>query len=129
MSPNNVVDQLSSEAMPIRERTIPNPSSGIGMGLLTGCQDRPYALELAMGLAARGVHVDVIGSDDIDSPELHNSPNLRFRNFSGSQDILLHVQIVLWMLFVHYAHMVSFAHRRKQKVLHILWNNTFEVFE
>ncbi|HEY6185204.1 MAG TPA: glycosyltransferase family 4 protein [Terriglobales bacterium] len=129
MSPNNVVDQLSSEAMPIRERTIPNPSSGIGMGLLTGCQDRPYALELAMGLAARGVHVDVIGSDDIDSPELHNTPNLRFLNFRGSQDIRFNFTKKLWKLFVYYAKLMRYAARRKPKVLHILWNNKFEVFD
>ena len=61
------------------------PTLGIEIGLLTGCQDRPYAFGLAMALVSKGVGVDVIGGDEIDSPELHVTPNLRFLNFRGNQ--------------------------------------------
>ena len=57
----------------------------IEIGLLTGCQDRPYAFGLAMALISKGVDLDIIGGDEIDSPELHTTPNLRFLNFRGSQ--------------------------------------------
>jgi glycosyltransferase involved in cell wall biosynthesis len=129
MPTNNVVDQPSSKVMSIQERTIPNPSSGIDMGLLTGCQDRPYAFELAMGLAACGVHVDVIGSDDIDSPELHTTANVRFLNFRGGQDTRFSFAKKLWKLLVYYLRLMRYAARRKAKVLHILWNNKFEAFD
>ena len=125
---NSVAEELSSKVMPVQGRTIPN-SEGIGIGLLTGCQDRPYAFELAMALASRGVHVDVIGSDDIDSPELHTTPNVRFFNFRGSQDTRLGFAIKLRKLLVYYARLMRYVTRPSPKVLHILWNNKFEAFD
>ena len=68
-----------------RSRKWPIALPAIEIGLLTGCQDRPYAFGLAMALVAKGVGVDVIGGDEIDSPELHVTPNLRFLNFRGDQ--------------------------------------------
>jgi hypothetical protein len=35
---------------------------------------------------SKAVSVDIIGGDEIDSPELHTTPNLRFLNFRGSQN-------------------------------------------
>src|SRR5690242_19689631 len=52
----------------------------VEVGLLTGCQDRPYAFGLAMALASMGVRLDFIGSEKEDSPELHHSPRLKFHN-------------------------------------------------
>src|SRR5277367_2317526 len=57
----------------------------IAIGLLTGCQDRPYAFGLAMALISNGTQVDVIGSEEVDSPEMHSTPGLRFLNMRGSR--------------------------------------------
>src|SRR6266481_6733090 len=50
----------------------------IEVGLLTGGQDRPYAFGLAMALVARGVCLDVVGNDDVDSPKLHATSAVNF---------------------------------------------------
>lgn len=108
---------------------MPNPPAGIEIGLLTGCQDRPYAFGLAMALISKGIRLDIIGSDDIDSPELHATPNLRFLSFRGSQRNNANVADKLSKLLVYYAKLIRYAARSKPKILHILWNNKFEFFD
>ena len=101
----------------------------IEMGLLTGCQDRPYAFGLAMALVAQGVGVDVIGGDEIDSPELHVTPNLRFLNFRGDQHAKASVAKKLSNLALYYGRLMRYAARSTPKLLHILWNNKIEWFD
>jgi D-inositol-3-phosphate glycosyltransferase len=102
--------------------------TNIEVGLLTGCQDRPYAFGLAMALVDKGVYLDIIGSDGEDSPELHITPNLRFLNFRGNQQDL-QVREKLSKLALYYARLIRYAARRKPKMLHILWNNKIEIFD
>jgi D-inositol-3-phosphate glycosyltransferase len=103
--------------------------NGIEVGLLTGCQDRPYAFGLSMALIAKKVHVEVIGSDEIDSPELHVTPNLRFINLRGPLRQYDAAIKKLSKLAVYYVRLVGYAARSKPKILHILWNNKFEHFD
>jgi len=109
--------------------TAPNAPLGIEIGLLTGCQDRPYAFGLAMALVAKGLCVEMIGSDEIDSPELHVTPKLRFLNFRGSQRQNEKFAAKLSKLLAYYAKLFRYAARSKPKTLHILWNNKFEHFD
>src|SRR3954451_16690703 len=102
MPTNSVAEELSSKVLQVQGRTIPDSARGIGIGQLTGYRDRPYAFELATALALRGVHVDVIGSDEIDSPELHTTPNVRFLNLRGSQNTHFSFTQKLGKLLVYY---------------------------
>ena len=61
------------------------PKAPIQLGLLTGGNDRPYALGLASALAAQGIFMDFIGSDALDAPDLHNTPLVNFLNLRGDQ--------------------------------------------
>jgi glycosyltransferase involved in cell wall biosynthesis len=126
---SSVAEELSSKEVDVRKRVMPNPPLGIDVGLLTGCQDRPYAFGLAMALACKGVTLDIIGGDEIDSPELHTTPNLRFLNFRGSQTSNVGFAEKLSKLLVYYANLIRYAARSKPKTLHILWNNKFEYFD
>jgi D-inositol-3-phosphate glycosyltransferase len=102
---------------------------GIEAALLTGCRDRPYAFGLAMALVSKGVYLDIIGSDEIDSPELHSTPNLRFLNFRGNHGKNTNFAEKLLRLLAYYARLIRYAARSKPKILHILWNNKFEFFD
>jgi glycosyltransferase involved in cell wall biosynthesis len=82
-----------------------------------------------MALIAKGVSLDIIGGDEIDSPELHTTPQLRFLNFRGSQTTNVSFAKKLSKLLVYYAKLIRYAARSKPKVLHILWNNKFELFD
>jgi len=82
-----------------------------------------------MALISKGVYLDIIGSHEIDSPELHTKPNLRFLNLRGSQRNNANFAEKLSKLLVYYAKQIRYAARSKPKILHILWNNKFEFFD
>src|SRR5947208_16155196 len=54
--------------------------------LLTGGDDRPYALGMISALTGAGVCVDFIASDKLDAPELNRSPLIAFLNWRGGQN-------------------------------------------
>jgi D-inositol-3-phosphate glycosyltransferase len=108
---------------------MPATPSGIKIALLTGGGDKPYAFGLAKGLLSKGVCLDFIGSDELDSPELHVSPNLRFLNLRGDQrrDVSLAEKIKRILLF--YARLMRYTAVAGPKIFHVLWNNKFQVFD
>ena len=108
-----------------------NSSTGkpqLEVSLLTGGQDRHYAFGLAMALVAEGVCLDVIGSDLVDSPEMHSTPGLRFLNLHGSRreaSVARKIQRTL----VSYAKLIRYAWSAEPGIFHILWNNKFPLFD
>src|SRR5579863_758070 len=129
MQTSVVAEKSSATEAEVLKRPVPDSSLALEIGLLTGCQDRPYAFGLAMALVAKGVGVDVIGGDEIDSPELHVTPNLRFLNFRGDQQAKVTASKKLLNLALYYARLMRYAARSKPKLLHILWNNKIEWFD
>jgi glycosyltransferase involved in cell wall biosynthesis len=129
MRMSKVAEEPPAKEVEASAPAMSNLPLGIEIGLLTGGRDRPYAFGLTMALVSRGVYLDIIGSDEIDSPELHVTPNLRFLNFRGSQRNNANVMKKLSKLLVYYAKLIRYAARSKPKILHILWNNKFEYFD
>lgn len=105
------------------------PVPAIQVGLLTGGDDRSYALGLTMSLAARGVFVDFVGSDRVDSPELHHNPLVNFLNLRGDQreDAPFRTKVV--RLLTYYLRLLKYAVVAEPRIFHILWNNKFELFD
>jgi glycosyltransferase involved in cell wall biosynthesis len=104
-------------------------NSGIAVSLLTGGFDRPYAFGLAMALAAEGIHQDVVGSDEIDSPEMHNTPRLKFLNLlENTRSSVSLVEKAIWVLRF-YARLLRYVVSDAPRILHILWNNKFQYFD
>ena len=54
------------------------PDGGIGVALLTGADDKTYALGLASALLEQGISVDFIGSDTVNCRELDSNPLINF---------------------------------------------------
>src|SRR5882757_7559868 len=129
MQTSSLTEKSSAKEVELQKQAISTSTSDIEIGLLTGCQDRPYAFGLAMALASKRVGVDVIGSDDLDSPEMHATPNLRFLNFRGNQGDSINFAKKLWRLAVYYARLMRYAADPKPRILHILWNNKIELFD
>jgi glycosyltransferase involved in cell wall biosynthesis len=102
---------------------------GIEVAMLTACRDRHYVFGLAMAIVSKGICVDLIGSDEIDSAELHATPNLHFLNFRGTEKNNANFAEKLWKLFVYYAKLIRYVARSEPKILHILWNGRFELFD
>lgn len=129
MPMNTVAENSPSREVEIQKPQMADSLPAIEIGLLTGCQDRPYAFGLAMALVTKGVGVDEIGGDEIDSPELHVTPNLRFLNLRGDQHAKMGAAKKLLNLALYYARLMRYAARSTPKVLHILWNNKIEWFD
>src|ERR1700734_2170243 len=124
-----VAEKLQAKEADVQIQSMQGTSLALEITLLTGCQDRPYALGLAMALITKGVSVDEIGSDNEDSPELHVTPNLRFLNFRGDQRENINFARKLWNLALYYARLTRYAARSKPRIFHILWNNKIELFD
>ncbi len=125
----SVAERPSIREIEVRRRVIPDSQREIELGLLTACRDRHYALGLAIALADRGVSLDLVGGDEIDSPELHTTPNLRFLNFRDDHGSKASFAKRLSKLLVYYGKLIRYAARTKPRVLHILWNGKFEFFD
>jgi glycosyltransferase involved in cell wall biosynthesis len=106
-----------------------SPRPEIAIGLLTGGGDRHYAFGLAMALVAKGVSVDFIGGDEVDSPELHCTRKLNFLNLrhNGRQDASLASKVSRTLMY--YARLIRYSTGTRARLFHILWNNKFEFFD
>ena len=129
MQTSDVAEKFPVKNAEIQQQVIPHSPSGIEIGLLTGCRDRPYAFGLAMALVSKGVRVDLIGSDGEDSPELHVTPNIHFLNFRGCPRQNDNPATKSSKLMLYYLRLFRFAAQSKPGILHILWNNKFEYFD
>jgi len=129
MQPSSVADKSLTNLVEVQKQEISSSLLGIEIGLLTGCQDRPYAFGLAMALISKGVRVDMIGGDGEDSVELHTTPDLRFLNFRGGRRLSESFRKKLYKLLLYYTRLLRYAARSEPRILHILWNNKFEYFD
>jgi D-inositol-3-phosphate glycosyltransferase len=107
----------------------PECKTELQVALLTGCQDRSYAFGLAMALSSKGVQVDIVGNDRVDSPEFHHTPNVAFLNLGGIQSPEDKFLKKLFHLSQYYARLIRYITLAKPKLLHILWNSKFEYFD
>ena len=107
---------------------VPALSVEIEVALLTGGFDKPYAFGLALALASKGVWLDVIGSDDVDSPEMHTAPKLNFLNLWGSKNDASLARKISRVL-IYYARLLRYATVAEAKIFHILWNNKFQFLD
>lgn len=105
------------------------PTTVCQVALLTGGGDRPYALGLASALISQGLFLDFIGSDDVDSPELHSTPNVHFLNLRGCQQSKASPVTKALRVLRYYAKLVKYAAVAKPRIFHVLWNNKFELFD
>jgi D-inositol-3-phosphate glycosyltransferase len=118
----------------VRKRIITQDSMAtsraeIHVGLLTGGVDKHYVFGLATALISKGVQLDVIGSDHIDSRALHTLPTLNFLNLFGKprngENLLTRVGRVL----VCYARIMVYAATARPRILHVLWNYKVPFFD
>jgi len=101
-------------------------STTLRVALLTGGDDRSYALGLTGALVQQGVHVDFIGSDSLDAPELHASPFINFLNLRRDQSSSAALSRKILRILAYYLRLVRYAACSRARVFHILWNNKFE---
>jgi D-inositol-3-phosphate glycosyltransferase len=99
------------------------------VALLTGGFDRPYAFGLSMALAASGIRLDIVGSDGVDSPEMHSTLGINFLNFQPAwrTDTSFLGKFLHTLRF--YVKLLVWAAAAKPRIFHILWNNKLVWFD
>jgi glycosyltransferase involved in cell wall biosynthesis len=80
-------------------------------------------------LAAAGVPIDFIASDELESASLRDHPLINFLNLRGD----MRPDAPLWRKVVrtarYYARLLHYAATSRATVFHVLWNNKFELFD
>jgi glycosyltransferase involved in cell wall biosynthesis len=99
------------------------------VALLTGGSDKHYATGLASSLAAHGVSLEFIGSNELDVPEIRELAGLRFLNLRGDQSHAASLLRKATRVLVYYGRLVAYAATARPRVFHILWNNKFQLFD
>lgn len=105
------------------------PPVEFNVALLTGGFDRPYAYGLAMALVAEGIRLEVIGSNEVDSPDMHTTPNLRFLDLWHTQRTPATPSARISRILKYYVRLIRYAATAKPRVFHILWNNKIQFFD
>ena len=102
----------------------------ISVALLTGGSDKPYVLGLANELISKRVTLDLIGSDELDCPELRGKPFLNFLNLRGDQNPDVGFARKVHRVCAYYVKLFRYASSERSRIFHILWNNKrFEFFD
>lgn len=99
------------------------------VALLTGGGDKPYVLGLATSLVSKGIVVDLIGSDEVDCPELRHDARVNFLNLRGDQSPDASMISKVFRVLRYYVKLIRYAASAKPKIFHILWNNKIELFD
>jgi D-inositol-3-phosphate glycosyltransferase len=115
-------------------RELPDLSAGtlapeISVALLTGGIDRHYVYGLTGALCARGARVDLIGSRELDDPQLRGWPGVSFLNLRGDQRPEAAFKEKVFRIASYYYKLLCYAAKAKPRIFHILWNNKFETFD
>jgi len=119
-------DQPDAKELP--KLAMPAPKK-YSVTLLTGGIDRPYVFGLTNALSSMGVTVDLIGSDELDDPDLHNKPGVRFLNLRRDQRPDANLISKIYRILAYYLRLILYAATAKPKTFHILWNNRIEIFD
>lgn len=98
------------------------------VSLLTAGRDRHYALGLATAIAATGIHLDLIGSDELEGSEVRTPP-IRFLNLRGDQSVDAGLFRKMCRVCLYYFRLIAYALSARPGIFHILWNNKFEWFD
>ena len=100
--------------------------SEIRVALLTAGRDKPYAYGMGTALIAKGICLDIIGGDDLDCPEWHGTPHVRYLNLRGDMREDASLPKKISRVLIYYIRLILYAATAEPKVFHILWNNKFE---
>jgi D-inositol-3-phosphate glycosyltransferase len=128
----SISDTIANRPAGEREQGILGTSCGqtvIQVSLLTGGGDPHYVFGLSESLVARDVVIDLIGSDEFETPAFRNRAGIQFLNLRRSVDPNVNARAKAWRVLRYYARLVGYASRARTRIFHILWNNKFEYFD
>ena len=119
---SSVAEKPPAKKVELQKQAMPNSTPDIEIGLLTGCQDRPYAYGLAMALVSKACwRRHNWQAMILDSPGAARHPEFAgFLNFRGNQGESINFAKKLWKTaMVYYTRLMRYAAHSKPRILHI----------
>lgn len=105
------------------------PVTNVKVALLTGGVDPPYVYGISIALSSKGIGVEVIGSDKVDRPEMHNTGGIVFVNVQKAQTDNAGFARRAGHILAIYGRLLRYAWSAEPKIFHILWNNKLEFLD
>jgi len=127
-TPELDAQQRGVEKLSVPANPTPAPAA-LSVCLLTGGVDRPYVYGLTDTLSSMGISIDLIGSDELDEPDLRSMAGVNFLNLRGDQRPNAGIAAKVFRVSVYYSKLIAYAASSQSKIFHILWNNRFETFD
>src|SRR5438552_3607959 len=78
---------------------------------------------------SKGAALDLVANDELDGPEFHGKPDVKFFNLRGSQRSDVNFLRKVFRVSAYYAKLIRYAATARPKIFHILWNNKFETLD
>src|SRR6266516_760800 len=91
------------------------------VGLITGCVDPHYQVDLVSGLVEQDLIIEVIGNDAMEAAPIMRHPRVRFKNLRGSQDPRSSVGQKLMQVARYYLRLIGYATRSDASLFHLQW--------
>ena len=111
-------------------RTGPPPlNESIEVSILTGGCDTPYAIPLIEALSKLPLQLEVVGSDQILEARDFTQPHVAFLNLHGNMGPNKPLLKKIARVVASYVRLFRYAARTDSQVFHILWHNTFDLFD
>ena len=99
------------------------------VALLTGGKDPHYARGLLRELAAKGVHVALIGHGELAGCEGAAHERVEVHDLIGNRNPADGLMAKAWRVLSYYGRLLAFAARTDTKLFHILWFRKFPLLE
>lgn len=105
------------------------PAGALQAVILTGGLDKPYAFGLTKALASHGVSLHVVGSDELDCPEMRAIPGITFLNVLKSPQRGWSWWKKCENVLRYYRFLLAFILSCRIRIVHILWNGKLAYFD
>jgi glycosyltransferase involved in cell wall biosynthesis len=83
---------------------------------------------MGAALALQGIHLDYIGGETVDGPEVRGNPLINVLNIRDQREQATSMSKVLRVL-QYYARLVGYTLTSDCRIFHVLWNNKFELID
>lgn len=99
------------------------------ISVLTGGKDPHYVLGLLSGLITKGIIVDLIGSDEMNTFDIVRNENVNFYNFRKGEKRNASTKEKIFRVLKYYIALIRYAANTDSKLFHIQWLNKFTYFD
>jgi len=104
-------------------------SSIVRIALLTAGRDKPYALGMAGALLNKGIELDFIGNDELESEKIFSHSNAKYFNLRGDQRPEANFVSKAYRVLAYYCTLIKYVASTETRIFHILWLNKFIFFD